>query len=101
MASVGAIHQHSGFVDLRNDLTAERGQATISAMAAPRDRVIAIVGEMDLAHSEIAKQTRHGEIVFQHHGAFQIESDCELALALGPTDIGHCSGQDIFILVLA
>src|SRR5260221_11715513 len=84
-----AIHEEPSLIDRLDHLAAERRQRDIAAVAAAGDRVVAVIGEMDLTDAEIAIEPDHRRIVLEHDRAFEVEGDGELALAYGALDIGE------------
>ena len=85
---MGAIHQHAGAVDRGDDVPAERRKRDVVVIAAAADRIVAVVGQVDLADAEIMEQLNHFDPLAQRHAALKIERYRQLARRLGAHDVG-------------
>lgn len=89
VASVGHVHEHAEAVHLVDDLAAEGRQASVGVVAAAAGEIVAIVGEQHLANAQTVIELHHLDPAVQCVHALQVEGYRELALGLGPADVGY------------
>lgn len=84
---VGTVHQNARLVDGLHHLMPQRRQALLHIMAAACHAVVAVVGQVNLAHAQALVQGYHVGLLQQRHGALKVKADGDLALGLGPLDV--------------
>ena len=73
----------------------QRGQTLRLVVAAARDAVVAVVGEVHLAHAKIAVQRHHLGPFEQRQSAFEVKTDREFSLVTRAFDVRYRVGQQI------
>ena len=92
-AGVRAVHQHACGVDGLHHLVPKRGEALLNIMAATSDAVVAVIGQVHLAHAQALVQRHHVGLLQQGHSTFQVKADGELPLGSGAFHVLNGVGQ--------
>ena len=101
LAGVRAVHQHAGGVDRGDGAPAELRERRGLVVAAAAERVVAVVGEVDLPHAEVEEETHRLRPAEQRQAALQVERDREPARPPRRLDLGDAAGEREAVLVPA
>jgi hypothetical protein len=97
---VGTIHDQPEPVDFGNYLPAQWRKANIGAVTAAGNRIVAIIGEVNLSYAQISVERQHRYVIIEHDRALEIEANRKLAFNLGAPDIFDRPGEQEVVGVL-
>jgi len=94
---VGAVHQQARVVHGGHHAPSEPREPALEVVAAVRDAIVAVVGEVNLAHAKVAVLRHAIGTLLERQGALEIEADREAARVARVLDVRDGPGEHVAI----